>query len=150
MLGDRPDLEGDLFFPGESLGCWDLLWACLNSGGPPNRQPPLLNWSYIFLSWCHSVILLHMLWPAIFLWLFFQEVFHRGWVSVIYLQGAGKENSLSLVSEGGISLLSPLLLLKAIPTGWLSSLGSLLGCQLPNVDNDQKLGTGPSPNFTSF
>lgn len=71
--------------------------------------------------------------------------FHGGWVSVIYLQGEGKENFLSLVSEGGISLLSPSLLLwglKATPTVGLRSLGS-------KVDNDQKWGTQPSPNFTS-
>lgn len=41
---------------------------------------------------------------------------------MIYLQGEGTENFLSLVSEGGISLLSPSLLLwglKATPTGWI-------------------------------
>lgn len=41
---------------------------------------------------------------------------------MIYLQGEEKENFLSLVSEGGISLLSLSLLLwglKATPTGWI-------------------------------
>lgn len=41
---------------------------------------------------------------------------------MIYLQGEAKENFLSLVSEGGISLLSPSLLLrglKAASTGWI-------------------------------
>lgn len=64
---------------------------------------------------------------------------------MIYLQREGKENFLSLVSEGGISLLSPSLLLwglQATPTVGLRSLGS-------KVDNDQKWGTQPSPNFTS-
>lgn len=43
MLGDRLDLKGDLFLLRGVVGCWVLLWACLNSREPPNWQPPLLK-----------------------------------------------------------------------------------------------------------
>lgn len=67
---------------------------------------------------------------------------------MIYLQGEGKGNFLSAVSGGGIFLLSLCLLLwefKCNTTGWIKQFREFFR----KVDNDQKLGTQPSPNFTS-
>lgn len=78
---------------------------------------------------------------------------HERPVGMIYLQGEGKESFLSMLSEGGISLLPPSLLLwglKATPTGQINLFKEFSeAASFITLTMTRKWGTQPSPNFAS-